>query len=79
MVCTSVTVVAAKPIISNLVSSQVTGQLAINVSWNQDITGQIRVLVDNTAVWTVSLNAGAQNTTIQNVSVGTHNVCVEAV
>ena len=51
MVCTTVTIVQAKPIVSNLVATPRAAQQGwVDLSWSQDIAGNITISVDSVTV-----------------------------
>ncbi len=80
MVCTSVTVVQQKPVVSNLTATASTiTQGSITLTWNQDITGDINITVDSTLIVNaVSYPAGSNTAYLSGVAIGTHSVCVAA-
>lgn len=77
MVCTTVNVVAAKPTIS-AVAAVDKGNQTVRITWNQDVSGLVRVLNDGTNVQQAYYPAGANYLEI-SIAYGTHNICVEAV
>jgi hypothetical protein len=79
MVCVSITVAQAKPVVSNLVATPRSAQQGwVDVSWDQDIAGNITISVDDTTISQGAYSAGTQTNTINGVSIGTHQLCVEA-
>ncbi len=79
MVCTSVTIAAQKPVVSNLVATPRANQQGfVDLSWSQDIAGSITISADGTPVNTGSYPAGANTAVVNGLSVGTHSICVAA-
>lgn len=78
MVCTTVTLSQPKPVISNLAAVD-KGNQVVRITWNQDISGQIRVIKTGSAIQQGVYPAGANYLEITGVAYGTHTICVEAV
>lgn len=79
MTCIEITVVGQGLIVSDLTVND-TGGGNLSVKWNQDIPGSVRIKLDGSVKSTINIGvAGLQQVMIQNVPVGTHTVCVEAV
>lgn len=78
MVCTTITVVQPKPTISNVAAVD-KGNQVVRITWNQDVSGEIRVIKTGGAIQQGTYPAGANYLEISNVAYGTHTICVEAV
>lgn len=79
MVCTTITIGTAKPVVSNLVATPRASQQGwVDMSWYQDIAGNIGISVDSIFVSSGAYSAGSQVNVINGVSVGTHQLCVAA-
>lgn len=78
MVCASLTVVAAKPVVSNLSLWNLEAQGDVGVSWSQDKAGMIQITADGAVIVNQNFQAGNNSTTLSGLSVGTHNICVTA-
>lgn len=79
MVCTSVSIEAQKPVVSNLVATPRANQQGfVDLSWSQDIAGNITITVDGSPVNSGGYPAGANTATVSGLSVGTHSICVAA-
>ena len=79
MVCTSVTVVQAKPVVSNLVATPRANQQGwVDLSWSQDVAGNITISVDGGTVNQGGYAAGNNTNSLSGLAVGTHSICVAA-
>lgn len=79
MVCTSVTIAQAKPVVSNLVATPRAAQQGwVDLSWYQDVAGNITISVDSVMVNQGNYAAGNNSNSLNGLSVGTHNICVAA-
>lgn len=79
MVCTSVTIVQAKPVISNLVATPRAAQQGfVDLSWSQDIAGNITISVDSVTVNQGGYAAGTNTASLNGLAVGSHSICVVA-
>ncbi len=79
MVCTTVTVVQQKPIVSGLTATARANQQGfVDLAWTQDIAGNITITVDAVNVSQGGYAAGANTAVVNGLSVGSHSICVAA-
>jgi len=77
MVCTTVTIGAAKPVIT-LGTPQDMGGGQVYVPWTQDIAGSVIITLDGGSAYTLPGQAGNNSFNYTGVAAGTHTICVEA-
>lgn len=81
MVCTTLTVINIKPVVSNVICTpSLTIQGQASLSWNQDRAGSITAYVDVSLIngFPAQYPAGTNTVTLSGVTVGSHQVCVDA-
>jgi hypothetical protein len=79
MVCTTITIVQAKPVVSNLVATPRANQQGwVDLSWSQDIAGNITISVDSVTVNQGGYAAGTNTNVLSGLAVGSHSICVAA-
>jgi hypothetical protein len=81
MVCITVTIVQAKPVVSGLsVTLRTDIQGWADVSWYQDVAGAVSLKVDGTQMGSATAGkAGSNYALLGSLSVGSHQVCVDAI
>lgn len=79
MVCTTVTVVQQKPVVSGLTATARANQQGfVDLAWTQDIAGNITITVDSVMASQGGYGAGANSAVLNGLSIGSHNICVAA-